>query len=125
MRRLALALALALAFAVVPVASAATTATEPIYDSKGRLVQAPYAPPDLSRLSKKKASDIFLHVPKVVDWLKRYPKVVTYDASFDSKSRQWTVHVWSGRAGEVAQGKVDDATGDVLQAYTGPQVAWG
>ena len=82
MRRVVAVLALALAFA--PAAAAAPTATAPSYDSKGHLVQVPYAPPDLARLTKKKVSDIFLHVPKVVGWLKRYPKVVTYDASFDS-----------------------------------------
>ena len=33
--------------------------------------------------------------------------------------------VWSGRAGEIALGKVEDADARVSQAYTGPQVAWG
>ena len=32
--------------------------------------------------------------------------------------------MWSGEAGEVATGVVDDATGAVLEAWTGPQVAW-
>ena len=32
--------------------------------------------------------------------------------------------VWSGRAGEIALGKVDDADGGVSEAWTGPQVAW-
>src|ERR671936_1250439 len=35
------------------------------------------------------------------------------------------VHVWSGKAGEVAHGKVDDQSGAVVEAFTGPQVAWG
>ncbi len=34
------------------------------------------------------------------------------------------MHVWSGAAGEVATGTVDDASGAVLEAWTGPQVAW-
>src|SRR5262249_19736175 len=38
---------------------------------------------------------------------------------------EWTVSVWYGKAGEIATGKVDDVTGAVLQAWTGPQVAWG
>jgi hypothetical protein len=113
------------ALAVVPVASAATTATAPVYDSKGRLVQTPYAPVNAARLTKKKASDIFLHHHEVSAWLKRYPSVVTYDASYSAKDRSWTVHVWSGRAGEVARGKVDDVSGAVTEALTGPQVAWG
>jgi hypothetical protein len=37
----------------------------------------------------------------------------------------WTVNVFSGAAGEIATGKVDDATGAVIEAWTGPQVAWG
>ena len=35
------------------------------------------------------------------------------------------MQVWSGRAGEIALGKVDDGTGAILEAWTGPQVAWG
>jgi len=124
MRRAVAALAVALFLA--PAAMAATTTpTAPVYDAKGRLVQTPYAPPNAARLTKKKASDIFLHDHKVAAWLKHYPRVVTYDANYTPKDRSWTVHVWSGRAGEVAQGKVDDQTGTVTQAYTGPQVAWG
>ena len=34
------------------------------------------------------------------------------------------MHVWSGAAGEVATGTVDDASGAVTEAWTGPQVAW-
>ena len=34
------------------------------------------------------------------------------------------MHVWSGEAGEIARGVVDDATGRVTEAWTGPQVAW-
>ena len=32
--------------------------------------------------------------------------------------------VWSGAAGEIATGTVDDATGVVTSAWVGPQVAW-
>src|SRR5918912_1909886 len=124
MRRAIVAAAVALFLA--PAAMAATTTpTAPVYDSKGRLVQTPYAPPNSARLTKKKASDIFLHDHKVAQWLKHYPTVVTYDASYSPKDRSWTVHVWSGAAGEVAQGKVDDVSGTVTQPYTGPQDAWG
>src|SRR5919198_1581521 len=124
MRRAFVAVAVALLLA--PAATAATTTpTAPVYDSKGRLVQTPYPPPNSARLTKKKASDIFLHNHEVAHWLKHYPSVVTYDASYSSKDRTWTVHVWSGKAGEVAQGKVDDTTGEVTEALTGPQVAWG
>src|SRR2546423_203106 len=123
MRRLVVALATALV--AVPVASAATTPTAPVYDSKGHLVQTPYAPANAAELTKKKAADIFLHYHKVAAWLKHYPRVVTYDATYDPKTRTWTVTVSSGAAGEVAHGKVDDQSGTVAEAFTGPQVAWG
>jgi hypothetical protein len=61
----------------------------------------------------------------VADWLDRYPERgrVT-DADYESKTRSWTVRVWWGEAGEIATGKVDDASGRVTEAWTGPQVAW-
>jgi hypothetical protein len=34
------------------------------------------------------------------------------------------VKVWSGQAGQVAQAVVEDSTGHVAEAWTGPQVAW-
>src|ERR671939_1487581 len=124
MRRAIVAALVALFLA--PAAMAATTTpTAPVYDSKGRLVQTPYAPPNSARLTKKKASDIFLHDHKVAQWLKHYPTVVTYDASYSPKDRSWTVHVWSGAAGGGAPGKGDDVSRTGTQAYTRPQGAWG
>jgi hypothetical protein len=46
------------------------------------------------------------------------------DADFDGDVRTWTVKVWSGRAGQVAQASVEDTTGQIVEAWTGPQVAW-
>ena len=34
------------------------------------------------------------------------------------------VKAWSGQAGQIVLGKVDDGTGVVTEAWTGPQVAW-
>src|ERR671938_1517139 len=124
MRHVAAAALVALFLA--PAAMAATTTpTAPVYDSKGRLVQTPYAPPNSARLTKKKASDIFLHDHKVAQWLKHYPRVVTYDASYSPKDRSWTVHVWSGAAGEGGRGEGDDVSGPGTQGDTRPQGAWG
>jgi hypothetical protein len=58
----------------------------------------------------------------VHDWLDRYPPTPTTEATFDEGV--WTVNVWSGPAGEIATGKLDDASGGVTEAWTGPQVAW-
>jgi hypothetical protein len=74
------------------------------------------------RLTRDQAIAIFVGYDKVADWLKRYPPSPTTDATYDNGS--WTVNVWSGAAGEIATGTVDDATGTVLEAWTGPQVAW-
>jgi hypothetical protein len=64
----------------------------------------------------------FLADRKVHDWLGRYPPHPTTDATFAQGI--WTVQVFSGSAGEIATGKVDDSSGTVTEAWTGPQVAW-
>jgi hypothetical protein len=77
---------------------------------------------DPTRLTRADAIHILLGVDKVADWLERYPPNPTTDATFENGV--WTVNVWSGAAGEIATGRVDDATGVVLEAWAGPQVAW-
>ena len=56
------------------------------------------------------------------NWLDRYPPNPVTDATL--ANGVWSVNVFSGAAGNVAQGKVDDAQGTVTEAWTGPQVAW-
>ena len=112
---------------LAPAAAAATTVTAPVFDSKGRLVQTPFAPsPNAAHLTKKRALALFSHDPKVADWLARYPVAGRVDdETYDAKASSWTVKIWWGDAGEIAQGTVVDATGEVTEAWTGPQVAWG
>lgn len=76
------------------------------------------------RLTEAAATQALLGQPKVASWLRRYPPKPQTDAVFQVGSRTWRVHVWSGKAGEVATGVVDDGTGVVEEAWTGPQVAW-
>jgi len=57
-------------------------------------------------------------------WLKRYPPKPVTQATYDKDTGEWTVNVFSGKAGEIATGIVDDSTGTVTEAWTGPQVAW-
>jgi hypothetical protein len=83
--------------------------------------ESPLAKP---RLSEDRAVDVFVAYGKVADWLARYPPEPTTDADYDKTARTWTVKVWSGDAGQIALGKVDDETGVVTEAWTGPQVAW-
>jgi hypothetical protein len=97
-----------------------------VYDGKGRVVQTPFAPaPAKPKLVAKQATDAFFAFPKVHDWLARYPrKSWVWQTTYDGKAAAWKVSVWSGKAGEIATGKVDDASGAVTEAWTGPQVAW-
>ena len=77
------------------------------------------------KLTKKQATAIFVASPKVADWLQHYPpKTRTSEASL--KDGTWTIKIWTSidDVGEVATGKVDDATEAVTEAWTGPQVAW-
>jgi hypothetical protein len=84
----------------------------------------PLGPPE-QRLTESQAKAIFLRNEKVSDWLTHYPKRLWQtDASFDQDHKLWRVNVWAGAAGEVATGKVDDTSGAVAEAWTGPQVAW-
>src|SRR3954454_5202151 len=83
----------------------------------------PVRNPPSPRLTKEQAREIFLRYGKVESWLNRYPrKGRTTETSF--KAHTWTVKVWWGKAGEIATGKVDDTSGVVTEAWTGPQVAW-
>jgi hypothetical protein len=71
---------------------------------------------------KSEVIDRFLTDPKVHAWLERYPPNPQTEATYADGS--WNVNVFSGKAGEIATGKVDDVTGAVTEAWTGPQVAW-
>jgi hypothetical protein len=125
---LAAAAAAVLAAIALPAAAAAATGapTAPVFDGRGRLVQTPFAPAGPAhRLTKEQALQRFEAAPKVSAWLDRYPASGrTDEETYDAGSAAWTVKVWWGAAGEIAEGKVDDASGAVLEAWTGPQVAW-
>lgn len=129
MRRAALVGALALVVALVGLASPAALAAEPTTattDTTGtNPLDEPFAPTDGPGKSEREAVAAFLAHPKVAHWLERYPADPTTDAVFDEATRRWTVKVWSGRAGQIALGKVEDGDGRVSEAWTGPQVAWG
>jgi hypothetical protein len=89
------------------------------------LLAVPPAAAADARLTEQQATAALLRHEKVADWLDRYPaRGIVKDATYDKESRDWTVHVWWEEAGEIATGKVDDATGRVKEAWTGPQVAW-
>ena len=98
-----------------------------MFDAKGHLIGTPFAPTTPSaRLTKQRALAIAVADPKVRAWLARYPTSGrTDEEDFDPSTQTWTVKIWWGKAGEIVEARVDDASGAVESAYTGPQVAWG
>ena len=62
---------------------------------------------------------------RIDGWVSRYDDVTT-SAGLDDAENRWTVHfrVPGKDAGEIAQAVVDARSGQVLEAWTGPQVAW-
>jgi hypothetical protein len=102
---------------LAPAARAATTTSVP-----NPVTQPSPLTQVTGQIKKQEAIDRFLADPKVHAWLARYPPHPQTDATL--AQGVWTVNVWSGRAGEIATGSVDDASGAVTEAWTGPQVAW-
>jgi hypothetical protein len=126
---LAAALAALAAALLVPaaLASTGTTSTGPSFDGKGHLIQTPLVPQKAkTSLTGAHALRIFARDPKVAAWLSRYPRSGrSHEVTHDAKTGEWTVKIWWGAAGEIAQGTVQDSSGAVTEAWTGPQVAWG
>jgi hypothetical protein len=90
------------------------------------LVPAAGAAPN-TKLTQENATRIFLANPKVAHWLRHYPKKTrTEEATYSPQFGNWTIKVWTSidKVGEVATGRVQDSTGTVTEAWTGPQVAW-
>src|SRR6185503_5924065 len=80
-----------------------------------------------TKLTQESATRIFLANPKVAHWLRHYPKKTrTEEATYSAQFGNWTIKVWTSidKVGEVATGRVQDSTGTVTEAWTGPQVAW-
>lgn len=86
------------------------------------VMKGPLGPPD-QRLTEAQVTQIFFNHRKVADWLGHYPKRIQ-ETTATYKEHLWTIKVWAGPAGEVATGAVDDRSGAVTEAWTGPQVAW-
>jgi len=117
-RRVVLALLAVAALAPSAHAATGTGTTQPLPGSLPTKIGP-------ATLTKERVQAIFLRDDKVADWLGRYPKRdLVSDATFDRDRRDWSVAVWSSAAGEIATGRVDNETGTVTEAWTGPQVAW-
>ena len=75
-------------------------------------------------MTETEAVELALADPKIEAWLDRYPPDPSTDADYRPDSRTWLVKAWSGEAGQIAQAVVEDTTGRISEAWTGPQVAW-
>jgi hypothetical protein len=119
-------LLVAAAALVSPALADAATPTGPVFDGRGNLVGTPFIPePEPAEMSEEQAERIFLAHPKIADWLDRYPRTDrVVQAEFEEDYDTWHVRVWWGEAGQIADGRVEDGTGAVTEAWTGPQVAW-
>ena len=72
----------------------------------------PFAPPaGAARLTEKQATNILLRFPKVANWLERYPPKPQTEAEYRPATDEWVVKAWSGEAGQIVLGKVDDRSG--------------
>jgi hypothetical protein len=87
----------------------------------------PQEKPAAPTLTEAQAIQAVMRFPKVADWVKRYPaQSLTKQATRDEDTGLWEVDVWSSLpdAGQIVEAKVEDSTGHVTEAWTGPQVAW-
>ena len=84
----------------------------------------PQSPPP--RLTEASAIAAALTSEKIADWVARYPaEGLVRDATRDEDTDLWTVKIWAeGKAGQIVLAKVEDDTSRVVEAWTGPQVAW-
>ena len=101
----------------------------PVYDAKGRIIETPLAPTEQpTRLTpdraRRRSSSPTRRCKRLAVAL---PEEGPHDRrrEFKPDTRSWQVNVWWDKAGEIATGRVDDATAHVTEAWTGPQVAWG
>jgi hypothetical protein len=116
------------ALAIAPAARATTTSvTVPVFDGNGHLIETPFAPsPNAAHLTKAHVLKVVEQDPKVAAWLARYPNKhgLQDEETYDPKTATWLVKIWLGPAGQIVEANVDDASGVVTHAWTGPQVAW-
>jgi len=78
--------------------------------------------PPLHQMTGREAQKIAEAVPKVVDERKKHEDT-TVDVFMKGQTR-WQVSFYDPEHHEIAQVLIDDATGRVTEAWTGPQVAW-
>ena len=81
-------------------------------------------PPTAHHLTANQALAIARRVPKIADLLRRHPGA--HGEAYEKGLVQWQVSIFAPgkERKEIGQVKIDDATGAVVEAWTGFQVAW-
>jgi len=103
-----------------PVLATGTTATDP--SALGTPPSPSIAPPG-HRLTADRAIAIAEAVPKIKRVRRQHPGA--YPVAYTKGAAQWQVSVFSrDRRRELGQVTIDDASGVVLEAWTGYQVPW-
>ena len=97
----------------------ATTATDP---NALTTPPSPSIPPPNHRLTSKRAIAIAERVPKIARVRREHRG--SYPTAYTKGAAQWQVSIFAAETGaEIGQVTIDDATGAVLEAWTGYQVA--
>jgi hypothetical protein len=103
-----------------PATSSATTAADP---NALQTPPSPSIPPPGHRLTSKKALAIAERVPKVARVRREHRG--SYPTAYTKGAAQWQVSIFTARdRREIGQVTIDDASGAVLEAWTGYQVPW-
>lgn len=119
-------LGLAVAPAAAPAATTGVLPTAPTDAQAVTRVQSLGATPPGHRLAGAQAQAIAARSPKVKEALREYPtaKPEVFLKGPDDWQVSWFTPGTGSARKEVAQVKVADATGEIIEAYNGPQVAW-
>jgi len=103
-----------------PRTATGTTATDP---NALQTPPSPSIPPPGHRLTSKRAIAVAERVPKIARVRREHPG--SYPTAYTKGAAQWQVSIFTARdRREIGQVTIDDATGVVLEAWTGYQVPW-
>jgi hypothetical protein len=103
-----------------PVSGLATTSTDP---NALTTPPSPSIPPPGHRLTSKRAIAIAERLPKI-QRIRRAHRGA-YPTAYTKGTTQWQVSIFTARdRREIGQATIDDASGAVLEAWTGYQVPW-
>ncbi|MBS1869834.1 MAG: hypothetical protein JSS99_09230 [Actinobacteria bacterium] len=106
-------------------APATATATSATATDPNALVTppSPSLPPPGHRLTSKRAIAIAERLPKIARVRREHPG--SYPTAYTKGATQWQVSIFTARdRREIGQVTIDDASGAVLEAWTGYQVPW-